>query len=47
VFGSCDPQVIEHLNHQWITAAIAQKFSAVETAANFFKRRLEMPRPQT
>jgi hypothetical protein len=25
--------------NQWITAAVAQKISAVETAADFFKRR--------
>ena len=33
--------------NQWITAAIAQKVEAVETAADFLNAGLEMPRPKT
>ena len=32
--------------NQWITAAVAQKIGAVETAADFFKRRAENARPE-
>lgn len=32
--------------NQWITAAVAQKIGAVETAANFFKRRAGKARPE-
>jgi hypothetical protein len=32
--------------HQWITAAVAQKIGAVETAADFFKRRAGNARPE-
>jgi len=33
--------------NQWITAAIAQKVDAVETAADFLNAGLEMARPKT
>jgi hypothetical protein len=33
--------------NQWITTAVAQKIGAVETAADFFKRRAENARPKT
>jgi hypothetical protein len=32
--------------NQWITAAVAQKIGAVETAADFFKRRAGNARPE-
>ena len=32
--------------NQWITAAIAQKIGAVETAADFFKRQAGRARPE-
>jgi len=32
--------------NQWITAAVAQKIGAVETAADFFKRRPGDARPE-
>src|SRR5439155_7117890 len=32
--------------NQWITAAVAQKIGAVETAADFFRRRAGNARPE-